>query len=388
MTAKIGEAARSVAAVDTEILAVNPAMGPASIEGFYDEALALPGLLQEIAKGEAAGAHGVVIACFDDTGLDAARALATVPVVGICESALAAAGMIATKISVVTTLSRSLVPIEGLVRRYGFAERARVHASDIPVLTLEDPASGARSILRTAIKAALESDGSDAVVLGCAGMANLARDLSAEFSVPVIDGVTAGVKMVEALVGLGLKTSKGGAYARRSTRHIPGHSRISLPRLSCADEQRRNQGHDAGRSRHGHRLGGARGLEPGSRRRRGVPRRRPGWVPRWRGGGPGGHLHLRGPVWTDFGFLGFYIAAPEARGKGYGWATWQAAMERLAGRTVGLDGVVAQQENYRKSGFELLHRNVRYGGTVGVSVVPDARLVPVDNALVPAIARL
>ncbi|MFC5068846.1 GNAT family N-acetyltransferase [Flaviflagellibacter deserti] len=87
----------------------------------------------------------------------------------------------------------------------------------------------------------------------------------------------------------------------------------------------------------------------------------------------------------SFGFVGFYIAAPEARGKGYGWATWQAAMERLAGRTVGLDGVVAQQENYRKSGFELLHRNVRYGGTVGVSVVPDDLLVPVDDALVPAI---
>ncbi|MFC5068847.1 aspartate/glutamate racemase family protein [Flaviflagellibacter deserti] len=214
MTAKIGEAARSVAAAGTEILAVNPAMGPVSIEGFYDEALALPGLLQEIARGEAAGANGVVIACFDDTGLDAARALATVPVVGICESALAAAGMIATKISVVTTLSRSLVPIEGLVRRYGFAERARVHASDIPVLSLEDSASGAGSILRAAIKSALESDGSDAVVLGCAGMADLARDLTAEFGVPVIDGVSAGVKMVEALVGLGLKTAKSGAYAR------------------------------------------------------------------------------------------------------------------------------------------------------------------------------
>jgi GNAT superfamily N-acetyltransferase len=87
----------------------------------------------------------------------------------------------------------------------------------------------------------------------------------------------------------------------------------------------------------------------------------------------------------SFGFVGFYITAPEARGRGYGWATWQAAMERLAGRIVGLDGVVAQQENYRKSGFELRHRNVRYGGQVGVSVVPDARLVPVDEIIVPAV---
>ncbi|BCJ92227.1 Asp/Glu/hydantoin racemase [Terrihabitans soli] len=213
MTAKIGAAAKAASSPGTEIIAVNPAMGPASIEGYYDEAFALPGLLQEIAKGEKAGTDGAVIACFDDTGLDAARALATMPVVGICESALAAAGMIATKISVVTTLSRSIVPIEHLVRKYGFAERASVHASEIPVLALEDPKSEASSVLRAAIAAALKSDGSDAVVLGCAGMADLAKALSSEFGVPVIDGVSAGVRMIEALVGLGLKTSKTGAYS-------------------------------------------------------------------------------------------------------------------------------------------------------------------------------
>jgi allantoin racemase len=213
MTTKIGEAARAAASAGTEVLAVNPQMGPVSIEGFYDEAFALPGLLAEIAKGEAGGADAAVIACFDDTGLDAARALANMPVLGICEAALAAAGMIATRISVVTTLSRSVVPIEALVRRYGFAERAYVHAADIPVLSLEDPASDASATLRAAIATALKADRSDAVVLGCAGMADLARDLSVEFGVPVVDGVSAGVRMAEALVGLGLKTSKSGAYA-------------------------------------------------------------------------------------------------------------------------------------------------------------------------------
>jgi len=62
----------------------------------------------------------------------------------------------------------------------------------------------------------------------------------------------------------------------------------------------------------------------------------------------------------DFGFIGLYIVAPDQRGRGYGWATWQAGMAHLAGRTVGLDGVVAQQDNYRKSGFVLHHRNIRY----------------------------
>lgn len=65
---------------------------------------------------------------------------------------------------------------------------------------------------------------------------------------------------------------------------------------------------------------------------------------------------------SDYGFVGFYIVRPEWRGQGYGLQLWQKAMEQLAGRVVGLDGVVAQQENYRKSGFQLAYRNIRYGG--------------------------
>ena len=75
MTEKIGAAARAVAAADTEVQAVNPEMGPVSIEGYYDEVFAVPGLLEEIRKGEARGVDGYVIACFDDTGLDAARTI-------------------------------------------------------------------------------------------------------------------------------------------------------------------------------------------------------------------------------------------------------------------------------------------------------------------------
>jgi len=89
---------------------------------------------------------------------------------------------------------------------------------------------------------------------------------------------------------------------------------------------------------------------------------------------------------TAFGFLGFYIARPEIRGKGYGIRVWQAGMARLAGRNVGLDGVVAQQDNYRKSGFRLAWNNIRHQGPApqasplpaGVSLV-DARTVPFDR---------
>ncbi len=79
-----------------------------------------------------------------------------------------------------------------------------------------------------------------------------------------------------------------------------------------------------------------------------------------------------------FGFVGFYIVKPEYRGAGYGLQIWQAAMARLNGCNIGLDGVVAQQDNYRKSGFRLAYRNIRYQGTGGKPAAEDGRVVPLS----------
>ncbi|WP_201278931.1 GNAT family N-acetyltransferase [Leptolyngbya iicbica] len=73
---------------------------------------------------------------------------------------------------------------------------------------------------------------------------------------------------------------------------------------------------------------------------------------------------------STFGFLGFYIVRPEFRGRGYGWQLWQAGLATLEGRTVGLDGVVDQQSNYLKSGFQLAYRNIRYEGQRGTAIAP------------------
>ena len=216
MTATVAAAARAVASAGTTIEAVNPPDGPASIEGYYDEAFAVPGLLACIARAEAQAAPpaGYAIACFDDTGLDAARALARAPVVGIGEAAFHLASLVAGRFSVVTTLARSIPAIEHNLVRYGLASRcARVRAAEVPVLSLEDPASPARARIDAEIAAALREDRCEAIVLGCAGMADLAAALSREHGVPVIDGVAAAVKLLEALAALGLATSKVGGYA-------------------------------------------------------------------------------------------------------------------------------------------------------------------------------
>lgn len=95
-----------------------------------------------------------------------------------------------------------------------------------------------------------------------------------------------------------------------------------------------------------------------------------------------------------FGFIGFYIVHPEFRGKGYGWQIWQKGMEYLGDRNIGLDGVLAQQANYRKSGFSLAYRNIRYQGSFSqsqtksgdlrnVSQIPFQQLLEFDSRFFP-----
>ena len=212
MTEKIGVAARHVAAAGTEIVARNPATGPASIQGAEDGEAALPGLFEELDK--AAGFDAVIIACFDDTGLYEARRRTRVPVIGIGEAAYHYAMLVADRFSVVTTLAVSIPVIQENIMRYGLSARCgKVRASNVPVLELERPGSTARETISDEIASALLHDNSDAIVLGCAGMADLGRFLEERLQVPVIDGVAAAVKFAEALVGLGLKTSKRGDLA-------------------------------------------------------------------------------------------------------------------------------------------------------------------------------
>ncbi|WP_406854927.1 GNAT family N-acetyltransferase [Alsobacter sp. KACC 23698] len=87
----------------------------------------------------------------------------------------------------------------------------------------------------------------------------------------------------------------------------------------------------------------------------------------------------------SLGFLGLYIAAPAFRGRGIARALWDAGMETLSGRVVGLDGVPAQQPNYRKSGFELAWRNVRYEGLSRCDMPLDPRLARIGQGLMPSI---
>jgi allantoin racemase len=216
MTAGIAAAARAVAGTGTEVIATQPSFGPLSIEGQFEEALAAAGVAEQVKlhAGRPGQVDAVVIACFGDPGLDAAREATTAPVLGIAEAAFHAASMLATGFSVVTTMTRTCIIAEHLVFRYGFERRCRgIHGTDIPVLALEHGGAGCVDEIEAAAREALARDRSGAIVLGCAGMAGLCATLQQRLGVPVVDGVAAAVKFAQSLAELGLGTSKLGDYA-------------------------------------------------------------------------------------------------------------------------------------------------------------------------------
>ena len=216
MTDKVACCAKKLACADTEIVAVTSARGPASIEGYYDGALAVPGLLSAIQEN--LGFDAVIIACFDDTGLDAARCVTDKPVIGIGEAAYHVASMLSNKFSVITTLGRSVPILEDNLLRYGMAKKCvRVRSTEIPVLALENESPESVELIATEIEKSISDDRAEAIVLGCAGMTNLAESLAIRFSLPVLDGVACAIAMCEGLIRLNIRTSRLGGYAQQKT---------------------------------------------------------------------------------------------------------------------------------------------------------------------------
>jgi allantoin racemase len=204
MTTAIESTASAVADSSTVVEAVNPAVGPSSIESEDDERRCIPLLLDEVRRAAArpgSRPDAYVVACFGDPGLDEARSLADVPVLGIAQAAMHAAALTAGSFSVVTSMSATVPRGWELAKSYTPNQCLGVYACDIPVLTINaDPTTVGP--IGDRCEAALTADGSRAIVLGCAAMAKFAGPLTQRLGVPVIDGVVAATLLAEALVRL------------------------------------------------------------------------------------------------------------------------------------------------------------------------------------------
>lgn len=203
-----------VAGPETEISNVFLRSGPASVESAYDEALAIPDVIARAREAEAQGMDAVIINCFGDPGLDAAREVVSIPVVGPCEASMHVAAMLGHKFSVITVLERLIPELELHAQKYGVAGKlASARSVDLPVLDLE---KGREQFVGRMVERAIEAveeDGAHVIVLGCTGLAGLAEQVRAgllerSHHIPVIDPAATALKVAEALVGAGLTHSK------------------------------------------------------------------------------------------------------------------------------------------------------------------------------------
>ncbi|WP_179469026.1 aspartate/glutamate racemase family protein [Mycolicibacterium vinylchloridicum] len=217
MSAEIDAAARAAAAPGTEIVTTEPSFGAAAIDSAAESYLSAVGVMDAVASLQATGTfdfNAVVLAGFGEHGKDALQEMLEIPVLDIAESAAHVAHLIGRRFSVVTTLARSIAPIEDRLLLAGLAAHcASVRACGLGTAEVDADPAGAITAIVAEAELAVTEDGADVICLGCAGMAGVTGAITDALGVPAVDGVAAAVGLAQMLVGLGVSTSKAGAYA-------------------------------------------------------------------------------------------------------------------------------------------------------------------------------
>jgi allantoin racemase len=195
----------------TEVRVIDVPTGPASIESAYEEMIAIPPTLDLIMACERDGYDAAIIGCFGDPGLEAARELVTMPVVGPCESAMLLAAGLGHKFSVLTIFESLIAGQELLAVKAGVRDKlASVRPTEIPVLDLMKDPARTKARLTEVARACVKEDRADALLFGCMTMSflDMGTEIGAEVGVPVVNAGRAALKHAEMLVSMGLAHSK------------------------------------------------------------------------------------------------------------------------------------------------------------------------------------
>ncbi|MFZ1726630.1 MAG: aspartate/glutamate racemase family protein [Albidovulum sp.] len=222
MSDVIDRAAKAAASSGTEIETLTPQFGAEGVDCKFESYLSAVAVMNLVVTHDGAF-DAVILAGFGEDGRDGLQELIDQPVIEICEASAMMAMLIGRSYSVVTTLRRSVPAITDRLKLAGLWDRcASVRANGMSTMEVDrDPRAATRSIVEEARKA-VDEDFAEVICLGCAGMAGLEEAITAEAGVPVIDGIAAAVKLCEAVVGLGLKTSKISTYANPDEKPILG----------------------------------------------------------------------------------------------------------------------------------------------------------------------
>jgi len=215
MTHQIREALETIKRSDTDLTVTCPEKGPETIESAYDEAYAIPPTLELVKKANTDGYDAVILACFSDPGLDAAREVSDIAVIGIEEATLHMAAMLGARFSIMTPRKQRIPSKIEHVHLRGLSHSlASVRSLDLSVAETEaDPGKTKQRLIEVA-KIAVEEDGAEVIVMGCAGMAGYAQEIEETLNIKVLDPSAVALKMAEAMTDLGLSHSKVGLYAK------------------------------------------------------------------------------------------------------------------------------------------------------------------------------
>ncbi len=185
--------------------------GPASIESSYEEMLSIPPTLDMLMRCQEEGYDAAIIGCFGDPGLEPARELLTMPVVGPCESSMLLAAALGHKFSVLTIFDTLIAGQEYLAVKAGVRDKlASVRATGIPVLELMNDRAFTKARMIDVASACVEEDRADSILFGCMTMSflDMSEEISASVGVPFVNAGKAALKQAETLVSMGLSHSK------------------------------------------------------------------------------------------------------------------------------------------------------------------------------------
>jgi allantoin racemase len=204
----------SAARASTEVSVVALDWGPASIESYRDETLVVPDIMTKAVEAERDGADALIIDCMADPGLEPARELVDIPVVGPAQASMHLAATLGHRFSMLVLFERDIALVERQARAYGVADcLASSRPFDVPVLELERDVEGTLRAVVEAGELAVREDGAHILIPGCTGLAGWATRIQAGLAergceVPVLDPPTVAMKLAESLVDMGLSHSK------------------------------------------------------------------------------------------------------------------------------------------------------------------------------------
>jgi allantoin racemase len=214
VTDKVRSVAEASKRKDCDLTVEGLSRGPVTLESSYDEAYAIEPTIDRVKRANSENYDAIVLACFCDIGVEAAREISSIPVLGLEETTLSVALMLGAKFGIMTEKRPRVAMKERHIRRHGLLARmASIRPLELSVAELAENPEQTKAAGLALARRMVEEDGAEVIIMGCAAMAGYSDELERQLEVPVLDPMKVTLKIAEAFVDMGLCHSRVGLYA-------------------------------------------------------------------------------------------------------------------------------------------------------------------------------